>query len=569
MHATTRRPAAALTLLLAAAAAAQAAPAPPPKLVVVLVVDQMRGDYIERYGSQWTGGLRRLVDEGAWFRRAAYPYAGTVTCAGHATISTGAFPFTHGIVGNAWFDRAAGQGTACTTDIDARTVSYGGPVATGNSPGRLLVPTLADELRSQSPIPGRVVTFSIKERTAIMLAGHRADAASWFSATAGTFVTSSVYTEKPVPFVAAALAARPVSADYGKTWSRTLPAERYLYADDGIGEKPGSYWTASFPHELKGAAGAPDAQFYDAWTTSPFADDYVGYLAVAAIDALKLGQGRSTDFLGVSFSALDAVGHDFGPTSHEVQDLLIRVDRTIGALLAHLDRTVGPGQYVVALAADHGAPPIPEQAAGLGLDAGRLDIMALRKAALAALETALGTGQYAIRLQGGDLILDPPVIEKLRRNPAAIDAVLGAIRSVRGVAAAYFADDLESHAAAGDPLARAALLSYYPGRSGDIIVVPRPYWLFVMADGTPQPGSATSHGTAYGYDQHVPVILFGAGIKPGEYLTAASPADIAPTLALLCGVTLPRADGTVLVDALASAGPQKPSVVKPAVAPRR
>jgi predicted AlkP superfamily pyrophosphatase or phosphodiesterase len=565
----TRRFSVAALFLMLAASLATAAPAPPPKLVVVIVIDQMRGDYVERYGFQWTGGLRRLVDEGAWFRRAAYPYATTVTCVGHSTISTGALPRTHGIVNNSWFDRETGRGTSCTADLNAKTVSYGGPVTSGNSPWRLLVPTLSDELRAQSAAPGRVVTLSIKERTAIMLAGHRADAASWFSSTAGNFVTSSVYAGAPVPFMAQALAARPVSADYGKVWTRTLAAEKYLFPDDGPGEKPGTYWTTSFPHELKGEKGSPDAQFYDAWTSSPFSDDYLGYLAIASIDALKLGQGTTTDFLGISFSALDAVGHDFGPKSHEVQDILIRVDRTIGALLAHLDRTVGAGQYVVAFSADHGASPIPQQAAALGLDAGRLDVGAIRVTALKALETALGPGQYVIRMQGGELILEPAAAEKLRRSPAAVEAVIGALRAIPGVAAAYFGADLETRVAAGDPIARATLLSYYPGRSGDIVVVPKPYWLFVSADGTPQPGSATSHGTAYSYDQRVPVVFYGAGIKAGAYLSAASPADIAPTLAFLCGVTLPRADGSVLVDAIAPTNQPRPAAARPAAVPKR
>jgi arylsulfatase A-like enzyme len=252
-----------------------------------------------------------------------------------------------------------------------------------------------------------------------------------------------------------------------------------------------------------------------------------------------------------------------------VQDIMIRVDRTIGTILAHLDRTVGAGRYVVAFSADHGASPIPQQAAALGLDAGRLDVGAIRETASKALATALGPGQYAVRVQGGELILDPAVAEKLRRNPAAVEGVISALRAIPGVAAAYFGADLEAHTAAGDPLARATLLSFYPGRSGDIVVVPKPYWLFVSADGTPQPGSATSHGTAYSYDQRVPLMFLGAGIKPGEYLAAASPADIAPTLAFLCGVTLPRADGSVLADAIAPANRSKPAAAGPAAAPIR
>ena len=552
---TAARRVAAAFLLMLAAAAGHAAPAPPPKLVVVLVVDQLRADYVPRYGFQWTGGLRRLVDGGAWFSRAAYPYLATVTCAGHATVSTGAFPRTHGIVGNSWFDRDLGRSIGCSFDPAVTAVSYAAPVSDGNGPSRILSATLAGEMRSQLPVPARVVTMSIKERTAIALAGRRADAVTWFNRGAGGFVSSSAYTSTPVPFVAAFMKATPVTADLGKVWTRSLPAGRYLFADAGQGEKPAAFWSAEFPHPLKGKGDAADDQFFEAWEGSPYSDDYLGRLAVASVDALKLGQGGGTDFLGVSFSALDYVGHDFGPTSHEVQDTLVRLDRTIGGLLDHLDRTVGTGNYVVALTSDHGAAPIPEQAAALGLDAGRLDIALVRQAAQRALEAALGAGPFTVRAQGSDLIFDPPVVERLRRDSRALDEVLRALRAVPGVAAAFFAEQLDSHAAAGDRDARAALLSYYPGRSGDVIVMPKPYWFFVTADGSPQPGSATSHGTTYGYDQRVPVVLYGKGIKPGEFTRAVTPADIAPTLAHLCGVTLAHADGEVLTEALAQPAP--------------
>jgi predicted AlkP superfamily pyrophosphatase or phosphodiesterase len=549
-----RRTAFALALVLATAAV-HAAPAPPPKLVVLIMVDQMRGDYVDRYGFQWTGGLRRLVDGGAWFRRAAYPYLTTVTCVGHTTVSTGAFPRTHGIVGNAWFDRDLGRAVGCTRDPGVTTISYGAPVDGGEGPSHIQVATLSDELRAQLPVPARVVTLSIKERTAIALAGHRADAVTWFNGAAAGFVTSSAYTAVPVPFVAAFTKANPVSADLGKTWERMLPADRYLFSDAGKGEKPPAFWSAEFPHALKAKGDAPDPQFLEAWASSPFSDDYLGRLAIASVDALRLGQGAGTDFLGISFSALDLVGHDFGPASHEVQDTLVRLDRTLGGLLAHLDRAVGAGSYVVVLTSDHGAAPIPEQVAALGIDAGRLDAALVRQAAQRALEAALGPGSYLVRSQYSDLILQPDVVEQLRRDPRALDQVLRALRAVPGVAAAFFAEQLGAHAAAGDRDARAALLSYYPGRSGDLIVTPRPYWFFVSADGTAQPGSATTHGTMYGYDQKVPIIVYGSGIRPGEYTRAVTPADIAPTLAYLCGVTLAHADGEILTEALAPPTP--------------
>ena len=536
-----------------ARAAGPAAPGKVPALVVVLVVDQMRGDYVTRYGHQWTKGLHRLITRGAWFSRAAYPYANTVTCAGHATISTGAFPSSHGIVGNSWFDKSAWQSVACAEQSTTTGISYGVPVAGGgNGPDRLLLPTFADELRANTPGPTRVVTMSVKARTAVMLAGRRAESVTWYSPDAKGLVTSSYYTKEPVPFVAAFTRANPIEADFDTPWTRVLPVDQYRYRDDGPGEEPGAYWKATFPHPFKGEVAEKDA--WAAWETSPHSDSHLGRLAVAAVDALKLGQGAGTDFLGVSFSALDLVGHDFGPESHEVQDLMIRLDETIGRLLDHLDRTVGPANYVVALSSDHGVALIPDGTTASGLDAGRLPGATVVKAMQTALQQSLGSGEYKVRLQGTDLHVEPAVLERLRANPHAVEHIVKTVREVPGIAAVYAADALVTAAAAGDRDARAALLSYRPGRSGDFVVFPRPHWFY----GTPSAGG-TSHGTPYRYDQHVPVVLFGAGIKAGEYLRAATPADIAPTLAFLTGVTMSRPDGDVLVEALA---PRRTAPVK-------
>lgn len=533
-----------------------AAPARAPKLVVVLVVDQMRGDYVERYGHQWTKGLRRLVAEGAWFRRASYPYADTVTCAGHATIATGAFPSSHGIIGNSWFDTSAWRSVACSQAPDATAISYGAPVTGGNGPDRLLLPTLADELRGQLPGPTRVVTMSVKARSAVMLAGRRGEAVTWFLPGAQGLATSSYYTTTPVPFVEAFAKANPIEAEFSTPWTRALAPDRYLYTDDGVGEKPPAHWKTVFPHAF-GAPSAPEA--WAAWEGSPRADAYMGRLAVAAVDALKLGQGVGTDYLGIGFSALDYVGHDFGPRSHEVQDVLVRLDDTIGTLLAHLDEHVGPGNYVVGFSSDHGAPNIPESLNAEGLDAGRVRTAAILAAAQETLQRVLGPGEYRLRLQWNDLHLDPAVAEALRRKPEAVQAIVRALRAVPGIGSAYHAGDLAQAAAAGDRVARAAYLSYSPGRSGEFVVYARPNWFPVTDDGTAQPGDGTSHGLPYAYDQHVPLILFGAGVRPGEYLRLATPADLAPTLAFLCGINMPRTDGEALVEALAPRGPVPPA----------
>jgi predicted AlkP superfamily pyrophosphatase or phosphodiesterase len=383
---------------------------------------------------------------------------------------------------------------------------------------------------------------------------------TWFSAAARGFATSSTYANTPVPFVAQVLKDRPIAMDFGTSWTRLLPAERYLFDDNGIGEKSSVGWTTQFPHVIKGSGEQTDPSFYTAWETSPFSDAYLGRLAMASIDALKLGQGRGTDFLGVSFSALDLVGHDFGPRSHEVQDVLARLDQTIGQLLTHLDRTVGTGNYVVALSADHGVSPIPEQVAAQGLNGGRLPVASVVQGTQKALEAAFGPGTYPVRLSNSDLYLDPATVDRLRRDSYALDSVLRALRGIPGVADAYFSETLDSHAAAGDRVARAALMGYFPGRSGDLVVVPKPYWFYVGTDG----GDPASHGTLYAYDQRVPVLLFGQGVRRGEYLRAVTPADIAPTLAFLTGVTLPQPDGDVLIEAIAPAAAQVPSPARPA-----
>ncbi len=567
--------------------AAQPRPSPArPKLVVLLVVDQMRADYIGKFQHQWTGGLRRLLDLGAWFRQAAYPYLNTVTCPGHATISTGSFPATHGMVLNAWWERESGEERGCTEDQHSPVISYGPAAKGGHSAVRLAVQTFADELRAQMGTPSRIVTFSLKARTAIMLAGHRADAVTWFDGGAGAWVTSSAYTTSPVPFVGKFLQAHPVENDFGKSWSRVLPDRAYLFEDNAAGEKPplgpdlsGRGATAVFPHVLKGQSDNPDAGFYAAWQASPFSDAYLGQMAQAAVDALGLGQGRGTDFLGVSFSALDFAGHDFGPRSHEVQDLLVRLDATIGTLLSHLDRAVGPGNYVVALSADHGVAPIPEQMSSEGLDAGRVVTGQVVERVAKALEPLLGwgkpahnqpssisreplVGRYVSRMVYTDLYFAPGVYQKLAADPAAMQTAVDAILAVPGVSRVFRSEELRDRFTTGDPIARpdsvgarAASLSYYPGRSGDLIIIPKPHWFFVNPSSELPPGPATTHGTAYSYDARVPVILMGRGIKPGEYLLPATPADIAPTLAFLCGITLARADGRVLVEALVARKP--------------
>jgi predicted AlkP superfamily pyrophosphatase or phosphodiesterase len=527
--------AAALLLTSLPAGAPLRAQAVRPRLVVFIVVDQMRADYPVRYSGLLQHGLKRLMTEGAWFTRAAYPYLNTVTCVGHSTIGTGSLPYQHGMIANTWYDRATARVVTCNGDPDTTDVSYGAVTGTGDSAKQMMVPTLADVMRDS--LKSRVAAMSMKARSAIGLAGHQGDFVTWFG-DKSAWETSSAYTHAPVGWFVGYLKGNPADKDAGKTWARTLPVERYQGDDDAPGERGSGGWTATFPHPL-GAAG--DTAYYAHLQQSPYMDEQLDAMAEAAIDRMHLGTGDRTDFLGVGFSALDSVGHAYGPRSHEVQDVLVRLDITLGKLLDYLDKKVGAGKYVVAMSADHGVADLPEQnPAG-----GRQSAAAIR----AAIETAMqpaggGDGSSVAAMSGGDVYFKPGVYDRLKTDADRLKAVTAAVTALPGVARVFLSGDLASRAArtSSDPQLRAAALSYFAGRSGDLTVLVKEHWIM--------PATGTTHGTLYEYDQRVPVILFGAGITPGIREEDATPADLAVTVASLVGVRLPSPDGRVLTSAL-------------------
>jgi predicted AlkP superfamily pyrophosphatase or phosphodiesterase len=539
--------------------AAPAASRSRPKLVVLLVVDQMRADYIDRFEGQWTGGLKRLVREGAWFREAAYPYAATETCVGHSTIATGALPATHGMVANAWWDRDSGKIVTCTFDPKASNIAYGGATTPeGDSARRMLVPAFAEELRLQSGGATRIVTFSLKARAAITMAGHKADAVTWFEN--GSWTTSSAFGS--MPFVESFAKAHPVAADWGKTWSLSLPESSYLYDEKAAGAVAPGGWELMFPHPLHGKpdSSGPDAAFYLQWATSPYADTYLTKMAEDAVDQLGLGKSGGTDFLGVSYSSVDYVGHAFGPRSWEIQDVLVRLDKDLDELFQHLDRRVGRGNYVVAFSADHGVVPTPEDMQKTGVDAGVLHVPELSERIEKALEPLNFPKPAIARVAGSEVYFSPGTYDRLKTDPAAMRAVLEAIRSVPGVREVYRAEEVQDRPATESPVRTAEALGYFPGRSGDLLIVPKPYYLVAGSpEGKPR-DFGTGHGTPYYYDQHVPLLFMGWGIEHGEYSGPVTPADIAPTLAALCGVTLSSRDGRVLSEALRTSKKEKPAV---------
>jgi arylsulfatase A-like enzyme len=504
-----------------------------PSLVVVIVVDQMRADYLTRYAPLFQHGLKRLTSEGAWYQDAAYPYMSTFTCVGHTTIATGTLPYKHGVIDNQWYDRERQKTVTCTDDPNTTEVSYGSLTGNGDSARNMFQPSLAELMRRSTN--ARVATMSLKARSAIGLAGHSADSVTWFDER-GAWETSTAFAQAPLPWLSKFISAHPIDADAGKDWERSLPADRYTGADDAPGERGPAGWGGTFPHAL-GSAG--DRRFYTHWEDSPFSDEYLERMAETTVDALQLGQRKQkgADYLGISFSALDLVGHAYGPNSHEVQDLLVRLDATIGRLLDALDTKVGKGKYVLALSADHGVAEVPEQVKAGG---GRIDGKAITQAVDAALKGELGNGPFVVATIGPDVYLKPELADRIKSTPGAIDKAIAAVQGIMGVARVFRGTDLDKSGArrSTDPQVRAAALSYFRSRSGDLIVLPKENWEIT--------GSAASHGTLYAYDQHVPIVLFGAGVRAGVRHDAVTPADIAPTLASRVNVKLPAPDGHAL-----------------------
>ena len=525
-----------------------ASPSTPPKLIVLLVMDQFAASYISMYGKQWTAGLRRLLDGGAVFTEARYPYALTFTCAGHSTIGTGAMPVVHGMMSNSFFDRAANRTFPCMYDPKAISVPFGGAKGQEHHSYRpMRAPTFAQMLREQAPGQPQVVSLALKPRSAIGMGGSSGPGATvvW-EEDDGTWATSDAYTKEPWADVDAFIRKNPLQQAYGSIWQKYKPDSVYLFEDDAPGEAQPTPWKRTFPHQLSSPSGKPDVTFVTAWERSPWSDEYLARMAMSLLQTRQLGTAKRTDMLAVSLPALDLVAHEFGPNSHEVQDVLMRADALIGRLLETLDARVGQGNYVVAFTSDHGTATLPERLVAEGKDAGRVSTTEIRTAVNAAvgkLLGATGTVTYVVTVYEQQVVLTAGTMDKLRAIPGALDAVKNAIKSAKGIATAYSVDEILGNAPSADPFMRPWRLSLVRDRAGDFMFVPKPMWIVRGSTGT-------THGTPYDYDQRVPLILYGARVKPGRYTSAASPADIAPTLAWYTRVTLDRASGRVLSEAL-------------------
>jgi predicted AlkP superfamily pyrophosphatase or phosphodiesterase len=528
---------------------AHAAQSPAPRLLVILVVDQFRADYLERFGP-WLGegGFRRLQREGTHFTNARYHHAITQTAAGHAQMSTGAFAERHGIIGNDWLDRDEWAMVNSVEDTSSPLVGVTpaelgpeaalNPAKSGRSPRHLLIDTLADALKARDGDRCRVVSVSAKDRATILLGGRRGDVALWQEA--GRFISSRYYGPALPDWVNEFNRTHRPTDAFGTTWERLLPAavyEKVQGTDDAVGEETGLGLGRTFPHPINGGEAQPGRRFLVAWENTPLAADHLAQFAAQAITQERLGHHAGTDFLGVSFSSFDELGHRYGPDSHEIMDAFLRLDRVIAQLLGYLDREVGLDRCVIALTGDHGVAPLPERQAAPG--ASRLKLGTIDTRLRAALDARFGSGPAEGWFRRDNLAyhVTPAAARQVGDSAQVSRALVTALRAMPEIALAMSAEEIAAVPATGDPLAAAFRRSWHADRRRDVLFFPK---AFVV----PRDGTGTTHGTPWDYDTRVPLIFRGPGIPAGAIRNEDMGIEnLAPTLAARAGLTMPQAQG--------------------------
>ncbi|RTQ53602.1 alkaline phosphatase family protein [Hymenobacter gummosus] len=543
-----------LTGLLTAAAlwggapaeAQKTKPVPRPKLVVGIVVDQMRYDYLYRYWNKYgADGFRRLLGEGFSFENCHYNYVPTYTGPGHASIYTGTTPSVHGIIGNNWLERETGKGTYVTEDKSVKSV--GGDAWAGQmSPRHMLTTTITDELRLATNFQAKTIGVCIKDRGSILPAGHAASAAYWFDNSNGSFITSTFYAQQ-LPDWVQQFNARKLPQQYlSKPWETLLPLSEYTEstADDVPWENTfKGEQKPVFPHNLPVLSGLAPAQVQgtmlaagekppttnlDLIRTTPFGNTLTLDFALEAIRQEQLGQRGQTDFLALSFSSTDYVGHHFGVNAIETEDTYLRLDRDIARLLKTLDQTVGKGQALVFLSADHGAAHSPEFLKSQRIPAGSVGPRLWRDTLQAQLQRRYGPGQWVLSYENQQVYLNRPLIQQKKLDLYQVQQQTAElVVQFTGVTRAVAATDVQrSHWESG--LLMYLENGYLPKRSGDVMVVMEPGWLESYAYPV---NKGTTHGSSGAYDTHIPLLFWGWRVPQGESVYPARITDIAPTVA--------------------------------------
>lgn len=534
----------------------------PPKLILQITVDQLRGDLPTRYYDRLgKGGFKYLLEKGVVYNSAFHAHANTETIVGHATLATGAQPSAHGMVGNLWLDRESGFSTYNIEDSAYQLLTQGAGVdskteidptqraarSSGRSPAAILVSTFSDELSANSNGQAKVFGVSVKDRGAVSMAGH-AGKAFWFSKANGEFVTSTYYYQQYPGWVVDWNAKKLAQQYSNQSWSLLNEPSSYLFADSD--DRPWETDLAGFGRVFPHPYGSGDGKYFTTLlTVSPAGDALTLDFAKTLLKAEQLGQDNITDYLSISFSSTDYVGHLFGPSSLEAEDNILQLDRTLAQLFTFIDKEVGLKNTLIVLSADHGGPDTPGYLQSLNIPAGYVDPDGWDKTA--AIDRI--KKQFEIK---GDLIasyehpylyLEQSVLMDTRIDQEALEsAMVKELGLFRGVSLAVSSAALQRGNLPDTDVYRAVINNFHPKRSGDIYIVFEPNWFINDFDGLTV---AATHGSPWNYDSYVPIIFAGAKLRPRQVMRKVQTIDIAPTLSAYAGIKPPSgATGEVLTE---------------------
>lgn len=513
-----------------------------PKLVVGIVVDQMKQEYLTRfYGNFGEGGFKRFVEEGFMARNGHYNYSSTNTGPGHASVYTGTTPAVHGIVNNSWYSRSLGRSVYCAEDTTV--VAVGGTAKNGLiSPMNLYSTTITDELKLYTQKQGKVIAMSIKDRGSALPGGHLSDGSYWYDSSTGEFMTSTYYMKDLPNWVKSFNSAQHVDKYLNMTWDTFLPIENYNISGPDNSQYESGFRgkdTPTFPYNLKELR--KDNGNFSLISSTPFGNSLLTEFAISAVDAEKLGQDNTPDFLAVSYSSTDYIGHNFGPQSKEVQDTYIRLDRELAKLFDALDQKVGKGNYSVFLTADHAVAENSIQMKDDGFKTDNFSNSNARKAVSAALSAKYGAKAW-IESFSNNIHLNHKLIEAEGVDLYEMQNFVAAkMMEQNGIYIALTARDLVTNNYTKN-IKNLLQNAYHTKESGDVLVVMDPGWQTGGSKGT-------GHGNSWTYDTHVPILFYGWGIKKGNSVREIHITDIAPSVSMLLNMRLPNgATGTPIFE---------------------
>ena len=504
-----------------------------PKLVVGIVVDQMRNDYIERFWNHYSeDGFKRLVNNGYRFKNAHFNYVPTYTGPGHASIYTGTTPATHGIIGNNWYDKTIDTSVYCAGDTSVQpigTMDNAGMM----SPHRMTVTTIADENRLATQMRGKTIGVALKDRGAILPAGHTANAAYWFHGMdEGQWISSSFYMDS-LPQWVVEFNNSGKAASYFKTWNTLYPIETYVESGTDMNKFEGGFKgkeTATFPYNLQELRAHNNN--FELLKAVAFGNDLTTDFAIAAIEGEKLGQNNDTDFLTLSYSSTDYVGHNFGVNSKEVQDTYLRLDKNIAELLQYLDKTVGKDQYIVFLTADHAAVDVPAYLDSLKIPAGYFDSRSFRNKIDSLVQKEYGNKNLIKNISNNQLFFNYELLHEMNINIDSFQQKLSNYILMQDNIHRVYTRQQIVNGAYTKGMDELIKNGFNHKRSGDLIYVLDPSFISYSRTGS-------THGSSFMYDTHVPMLFYGKGVKSGSSSRRSEIVDIAPTIAVMLGISFP------------------------------